>query len=108
MAATGVPGLERRLKSELTGEVMFDRFSRGRYATDASHYQIMPVGVVAPRTIEEANRAIEIAREEGVPITPRGGGTSQCGQTINTSLIVDCSKYLDNIIELDVPGRRCV
>ena len=102
------PGLERRLKTDLSGEVLFDRFSRGRYATDASHYQIMPVGVVAPRTIEEANRAIEIAREEGVPITPRGGGTSQCGQTINTSLIVDCSKYLDNIIELDVPGRRCV
>ena len=56
------PGLERRLKAEMTGEVMFDRFSRGRYATDASHYQIMPVGVVAPRTIEEANRAIEIGR----------------------------------------------
>ena len=59
------PGLERRLKAELTGEVMFDRFSRGRYSTDASHYQIMPVGVVAPRTIEEANRAIAIAKEEG-------------------------------------------
>lgn len=102
------PGLERRLKAELTGEVMFDRFSRGRYSTDASHYQIMPIGVVAPRTIEDVNRAIEIAREEGVPITPRGGGTSQCGQTINTSLIVDCSQYLDNVIELDVTGRRCV
>src|SRR5262245_25766219 len=102
------PGLERRLKAELTGEVMFDRFSRGRYATDASHYQIMPVGVVAPRTMEEANRALAIAREEGVPITPRGGGTSQCGQTINTSLIVDCSQHLDNVLELDVTGRRCV
>ncbi|HZO46370.1 MAG TPA: FAD-linked oxidase C-terminal domain-containing protein [Xanthobacteraceae bacterium] len=108
MAESIRPNLERRLKAELSGEVLFDRFSRGRYATDASHYQIMPLGVVAPRTIEEASRAIEIAREEGVPITPRGGGTSQCGQTINTSLIVDCSKYLDNIIELDVPGRRCV
>ena len=108
MSESVYPGLERRLKAELTGEVLFDRFSRGRYATDASHYQIMPVGVVAPRSIEEVNRAIEIAREEGVPITPRGGGTSQCGQTINTSLIVDCSKYLDKVIELDVAGRRCV
>ena len=108
MSETLRPALERRLKAELTGEVMFDRFSRGRYATDASHYQIMPIGVVAPRTIEEASRAIAIAKEEGVPITPRGGGTSQCGQTINTSLIVDCSKYLDNVIELDVAGRRCV
>ncbi|MBX9773696.1 MAG: FAD-binding protein [Xanthobacteraceae bacterium] len=102
------PGLERRLKAELTGDVLFDRFSRGRYSTDASHYQIMPVGVVAPRTMEEAKRALEIARQEGVPITPRGGGTSQCGQTVNTSLIVDCSQYLDNVIELDVANRRCV
>jgi len=101
-------GLERRLQAELAGDVMFDRYSRGRYATDASHYQIVPVGVVAPRTIEEANRAIAIAREEGVAITPRGGGTSQCGQTINTSLIVDCSKYLDQLVDLDVAGRRCV
>ncbi len=108
MTETIRPGLERRLKAELTGDVLFDRFSRGRYATDASHYQIMPVGVVAPRSIEDVNRAIEIAREAGVPVTPRGGGTSQCGQTINTSLIVDCSKYLDKVVELDVAGRRCV
>src|SRR5262245_49214770 len=108
MAETLRPSLERRLKAELTGDVMFDRFSRGRYATDASHYQIMPVGVVTPRTVDEATRAISIAKEEGVPVTPRGGGTSQCGQTINTSLIVDCSKYLDKLIELDVAGRRCV
>jgi FAD/FMN-containing dehydrogenase/Fe-S oxidoreductase len=107
VAIVEMPGLERRLKSELTGDVMFDRFSRGRYATDASHYQIMPLGVVAPRTIDEANRAIAIAREEGVAVTARGGGTSQCGQTINTSLVVDCSKYLDKLIDLDVAGRRC-
>ena len=59
-----MPGLERRLKAEITGDVMFDRFSRGRYATDASHYQMMPLGVVAPRTIEEAERALALAREE--------------------------------------------
>ena len=108
MSDTLRPGFERRLKAELTGEVLFDRFSRGRYATDASHYQIMPVGVVVPRTVDEAGKAIAISREEGVPVTPRGGGTSQCGQTVNTSLIVDCSKYLDRVIELDVPNRRCV
>ena len=60
-----MPGLERRLKAELSGDVCFDRFTRGRYATDASHYQIMPVGVVAPRTIEEAERAIGIAARRG-------------------------------------------
>src|SRR6266436_1270095 len=108
MSETLVPGLERRLRAELTGDVMFDRFNRGRYATDASHYQIMPLGVVAPRTIEEANRAIEIAKHEGVCVTARGGGTSQCGQTINTSLVVDCSKHLNKVLELDVAGRRCV
>jgi len=108
MSETVVPGLERRLRAERVGDVMFDSFARGRYATDASHYQVMPLGVVAPRTIENANRAIAIAREEGVSITARGGGTSQCGQTINTSLVVDCSKYLNRILELDVASRRCV
>jgi FAD/FMN-containing dehydrogenase len=60
------PALERRLKAEQVGEVGFDAFTRGRYATDASHYQIMPLGVVTPRTIEEAERAIGICRAEGI------------------------------------------
>jgi len=100
-----LPGLERRLKAEV-GEVDFGRFARGRYATDASHYQIMPLGVVLPRTIEEAERAIEICRAEKVPVTPRGGGSSQSGQTVNHSVIVDCSKHLNKILDLDVAGRR--
>src|SRR5690349_10166267 len=108
MSETVVPGLERRLRAERVGDVMFDRFARGRYATDASHYQVMPLGVVAPRTIENANRAIAIAREEGASVTARGGGTSQCGQTVNHSLVLDCSKYLNRIVELDVAARRCV
>jgi FAD/FMN-containing dehydrogenase/Fe-S oxidoreductase len=102
-----MPGLERRLKAELSGEVQFDRFSRGRYATDASHYQIMPVGVVAPRTIEEAERAIGLARAEGVSVLARGGGTSQAGQTVGEALVVDCSKYLTRILDLDLKGARC-
>jgi FAD/FMN-containing dehydrogenase/Fe-S oxidoreductase len=102
-----MPGLERRLKAELTGEVQFDRFSRGRYATDASHYQITPIGVVAPRTIEEADRAIAIARSEGATVLARGGGTSQAGQAVGKSLIVDCSKYLTRILDLDVKRERC-
>jgi len=102
-----MPGLERRLKAELSGEVLFDRFSRGRYATDASHYQIKPLGVVAPRTIEEADRAIAIARSEGASVLARGGGTSQAGQTVGQSLVVDCSKYLTRILDLDVKRQRC-
>src|SRR5262244_2144869 len=108
MRETVLPGLERRLKAALTGDVRFDRFTRGRYATDASHYQIMPLGVVAPRTIEEANQAIAIAREEGVSVLARGAGTSQAGQTVNASLVIDCSKYLNRMLELDVAGRRCM
>jgi FAD/FMN-containing dehydrogenase/Fe-S oxidoreductase len=107
-AAQLLPGLERKLKAEIGGEVMFDRFSRGRYATDASHYQMMPVGVVAPRTVAEAERAIALAREEGVSVLPRGGGTSQAGQTVNASLVIDCSKHLTQIYEIDVGERRCV
>ncbi|RDV05755.1 FAD-binding oxidoreductase [Undibacter mobilis] len=102
-----LPGLERRLKSELAGEVHFDQFTCGRYATDASHYQITPIGVVVPRTIDEAERAIGIARAEGVTVLARGGGTSQCGQTVGESLVVDCSKYLNRVIDLDVSRQRC-
>src|SRR3954464_14233039 len=78
-----LPGLERRLRAEVPGEVLFDRFSRGRYATDASHYQVMPIGVAVPRDIAGAERALAIARQEGVSVLARGGGTSQCGQTVN-------------------------
>src|SRR6266849_2622686 len=108
MAHTTMPGLERRLKATLLGEVAFDPFTRGRYATDASHYQMMPVGVVMPRSVKEVEHALALAREEGVSVLPRGGGTSQSGQTVNASLVVDCSKHLDHVIELDVAGRRCV
>jgi FAD/FMN-containing dehydrogenase/Fe-S oxidoreductase len=102
-----MPGLERRLKADLSGEVWFDRFTRGRYATDASHYQIEPIGVVAPRTIEEAERAIGIARAEGATVLARGAGTSQAGQAVGHSLVVDCSKYLTRILDLDVKKQRC-
>jgi FAD/FMN-containing dehydrogenase/Fe-S oxidoreductase len=108
MAVTLAPGLERRLKAEMSGEVRFDRFTRGRYATDASHYQMMPLGVVTPRSVAEAERAIALARAEKVTVLARGGGTSQSGQTVNHSLVIDCSKYLNRILDLDVAGRRCV
>ena len=108
MAQTVLPGLERRLKAHLLGDVAFDAFTRGRYATDASHYQIMPLGVVAPRSVKEVEHALAIAREEGASVLARGAGTSQAGQAINSSLVIDCSKYLDHLIALDVRGRRCV
>jgi FAD/FMN-containing dehydrogenase/Fe-S oxidoreductase len=99
--------LEDRLAREITGEVLFDRFSRGRYATDASFYQIMPAGVVVPRSIDEALRALSICRDAGRTVTPRGGGTSQCGQTVNDGVVIDLSKHLNKVIALDVENRTC-
>jgi FAD/FMN-containing dehydrogenase/Fe-S oxidoreductase len=100
--------LENRLSRAVSGDVLFDIFSRGRYATDASIYQILPAGVVVPRSFADVEAALSIAREEGLPITMRGGGTSQCGQTVNSGLVIDTSKYLSRILELDVEGRRAV
>src|SRR4029077_17302351 len=108
MSNPGLPRLEQRLRSNITGDVFFDPFSRGRYATDASFYQIMPAGVVVPRTIDEALRALAIAHDEGRIVTPRGGGTSQCGQTVNDGIVVDFSKHLNRIVSLDVENRTCV
>src|SRR5262249_5062653 len=108
MPSLVTPGLERRLRAEITGDVLFDAFSRGRYATDASVYQQVPAGVVVPRSIDQTERAIALAREEKMQVPARGGGTSQCGQAINNGLIVDCSRHLDRILELDVANRRCV
>jgi FAD/FMN-containing dehydrogenase/Fe-S oxidoreductase len=105
MAFAAHPGLERRLKAHVSGDVLFDAFSRGRYATDASHYQIMPAGVVVPRSMDSAVTALALAREEGLAVTARGGGTSQCGQTVNAGLIIDGSKHLNRILSLDVEGR---
>src|SRR6516225_8129890 len=98
--------LEARLRREVQGEVLFDRSSRGRYATDASIYQIEPLGIVVPQSRQDAAAAIAIAREEGVPILPRGAGTSQCGQTVARALVIDCSKHLDRVIAVDVEGHR--
>jgi FAD/FMN-containing dehydrogenase/Fe-S oxidoreductase len=100
--------LERRLKAEQAGEVRFDAFTRGRYATDASHYQIMPLGVVTPRSVADAEAALAVCRSEGVPVTPRGGGTSQAGQTVNRSVILDCSQHLNSVLEIDAANRRCL
>src|SRR6202451_2559316 len=102
-----IAGLERALRDEGVGEVQFDAFARGRYATDASLYQIMPLGVVIPGSIEEATRALSVARTRNVPVLPRGAGTSQSGQTVNSALVVDCSKSLTKILSLDAERRRC-
>ncbi|HSW07961.1 FAD-binding and (Fe-S)-binding domain-containing protein [Aquabacterium sp.] len=97
--------LARRLRAETQGEVLFDAASRWRYATDASIYQIMPVGVLMPKTADDVATAIGIARELRVPVLPRGAGTSQCGQTTGATLVIDCSKHLRRVLAVDVDGR---
>ena len=100
--------LAARLARELEGDVLFDRFSRGRYATDASHYQIEPLGVVLPKTQDDVRAAMGIARDEGVPLLPRGGGTSQSGQSVGRALVIDFSKYLKRLVAVDRSAGTCV
>src|SRR5258708_10512841 len=94
----GDPALAARLRRHLAGEVLFDAFDRGRYSTDASIYQIEPIGVVVPRTIEDVAAAVAIPAEAGVSRLPRGGGTSQCGQTVGRSLVTDFSHHLGDVL----------
>ena len=84
----------------------FDPASRGRYATDASIYQIEPIGVVAPRSAEDIARTIAVCREAGAPVLPRGAGTSQCGQTVGEAVVVDTSRYLDRVLDFDEESHR--
>ncbi|MDB5862214.1 MAG: lactate dehydrogenase [Betaproteobacteria bacterium] len=97
--------LAARLKREIRGEVLFDAASRGRYSTDASIYQIEPVGVVVPQTDEDALTAFRIAIDAGVPVVPRGGGTSQCGQTVGAALVIDVAKHLNKVVAFDRDAR---
>jgi FAD/FMN-containing dehydrogenase/Fe-S oxidoreductase len=98
--------LADRLRRETSGEVLFSAGDRGRYATDASIYQVEPVGVLIPRTAEDVAAAMAICREEGVPVLPRGGGTSQCGQTVNRALVIDCTKHLRRVIAVEGDTAR--
>jgi FAD/FMN-containing dehydrogenase/Fe-S oxidoreductase len=98
---TRLSKLEQNLKRTLKGEVLFDRASRGRYSTDASIYQVEPVGIVVPRDETDLGLAIDVARDAKAAILPRGAGTSQCGQTVGEALVIDCSKYLREVVGFD-------
>jgi len=104
--ATRVHGKEREeladiLRKRVSGEVRFDAFSRVLYSTDASIYQMEPVGVVIPRNVDDVLAVMEVARENNVPVLPRGGGTSLAGQTVNHAIILDFSKYLNQVLEIN-------
>ena len=97
-----------RLRRLISGDVFDDSFNRGRYATDASIYQMMPHAVVIPKTADDIVACLAFARDTGTPLLPRGGGTSQCGQTVNHAIVLDTTKHLNKVIELDVENRQCV
>ena len=98
--------LAERLRREVEGDVLFDAFERGRYSTDASIYQVEPIGVVRAKSVADIQAVLTLAREEGVTVLPRGGGTSQCGQTVGESIVVDCARWFNDQISLDVENRR--
>jgi len=97
--------LARRLREVMRGDVHFDAASRGRYATDASIYQIMPIGVAVPRDQDDLRAALEVARSERAPVLARGAGTSQCGQTVGEALVIDTSRHLNHVIAFDAAAR---
>jgi FAD/FMN-containing dehydrogenase/Fe-S oxidoreductase/molybdopterin-guanine dinucleotide biosynthesis protein A len=100
-----VLGLRSALAETIAGEVRFDRLSRGLYATDASIYQIVPLGVVLPQTEADIVATVKACARFGVPLTARGGGTSQAGQAIGPGVILDCSKYFNRILEINTAQR---
>src|SRR3989442_1504352 len=96
-----VNDLERELRKKIRGDVRFDPGSRLLYSTDASMYQVEPVGVVIPRDADDVQAAVEVAGKLGVAILPRGGGTSLTGQTVNHALVLDFSRYMDRVLEVN-------
>ena len=97
--------LADELAARIAGEVRFDAVSRMLYASDASNYQIEPVGVVVPKTVEDVQAAVELAASHGVPILPRGGGSSLAGQAVGAALVLDFSKHLARVLDVDAEAR---
>ena len=102
-----VDQLLNTLKTKTSSEVYSDNFNKGRYATDASIYQMMPYGVLIPKTKSDLIETINYAREKRVPLLARGGGTSQCGQTVNNAIVIDNSKYLNKVLDFDKEKMTC-
>ena len=104
-ARLGDPALARALERRVEGDVRFDARSRALYATDASIYEVEPIGVVIPRSTDDVSATLDLARTEGIPVLPRGGGTSQCGQAVGRAIVMDTSRYLNRVIEVDPEAR---
>ncbi|WP_282778520.1 MULTISPECIES: FAD-binding and (Fe-S)-binding domain-containing protein [unclassified Nocardia] len=100
--------LERDLRAAVQGEVRFDSGSRATYSTDASNYRRVPLGVVLPRTPEDAVAAVAVCRAHDAPVLSRGGGTSLAGQCCNAGVVLDWSKFCDRVLTVDPEARTAV
>lgn len=100
--------LGRRLREAVRGDVWLDAASLARYATDASMYQMTPLAVCAPASDADVAAALDVARDLKVPVLPRGAGTSQCGQSVNAALVLDCTKHLRRVVEIDPAARTAI
>jgi FAD/FMN-containing dehydrogenase len=101
-------GLEAALRAAVDGEVRFDAGSRGAYATDGSNYRQVPIGVVVPRSVQAGAQAVQVCARFGAPVLSRGGGTSLAGQSTNTAVVIDWSKYCHHLVSVDPDARTCV
>src|SRR5262249_46400553 len=105
-ASVDAEALAEELRRRLKGEGRFDDGSRALYAADASHYRQVPIGVVLPRDEEDVIETVAAARQFGAPVLGRGGGTSLCGQCCNVAVVLDFTKYMRGIVELDPDNKR--
>lgn len=108
ISANARAALARRMRREISGDCLFDDFSRGRYATDASAFQSFPLGIVIPKTQDDLAASIRLAWEGGIPLVARGGGTGLSGQTLSEGLVIDLSKYLTRLLYYDPNARTCI
>src|SRR4051812_26107967 len=100
-----VGALAKELQSGIEGEVRFGDGDRGMYASDAGNYRMVPIGVVVPKDADDVIRTVDVCRTHGAPIVARGGGTGIPGQTVNVAVVLDFSKYMNQIVELNPPRR---
>ncbi|HKL63511.1 MAG TPA: FAD-binding oxidoreductase, partial [Woeseiaceae bacterium] len=100
--------IAREIAGRISGEVRFDTAARAMYATDASNYRQVPVGVVLPRCAEDIMAAVDSCSRHGLPLTMRGGGTSVAGQTCNNAVVLDASKYYNRVLEIDPDSRTAL
>ena len=105
LSAGQIQKISKEISSKVEGKTLFDDFSRGRYSTDASVYQIKPIGVVLPKDTNDVLNLMEYSQKNSIPLLARGGGSSQCGQTVGESIVLDYSRHQNKILEVNLEEK---